>query len=153
MRHTLFRYFIIKILITLDSQPQVSSSLLSASMGYFDHPVIAAQVLSLEGQQALPGFFDRLSVLLGSLLHEYIKSLSTMSQAESWITRYPESDAPSLMDLERNASFGMYFAHYLFDSIRPTLPNTIDVGTIHCRPARYVFVFINLIVPKCSILL
>ena len=110
-------------------------------MGYFDHPVIAAQVLSLEGQQALPGFWDRLSVLLGSLLHEYIKSLSTMSQAESWISRYPEPDAPSLMDLERNASFGMYFAHYLFDSIRPTLPNTIDVGTIHCRPARYVFFF------------
>ena len=29
----------------------VSSSLLSASMGHFDHPVIAAQVHSMEGQQ------------------------------------------------------------------------------------------------------
>ena len=32
----------------------------------------------------------------------------------------------------------MYFSNYLFDAVRPTLPNTIDIGAIHCRKARYV---------------
>ena len=114
----------------------VSSSLLSASMGFFDHPVIAAQVLSLEGQQALPGFFERLYIFLGSLFHESMKTFMTQSQIDLWKSRYPEPELPSLIDLEKNASFGMYFAHYLFDAVRPTLPNTIDVGTIHCRPPK-----------------
>ena len=43
-----------------------------------------------------------------------------------------------LLDLEQKAGFGMYFSNYLFDAVRPTLPNTIDIGAIHCRKARYV---------------
>jgi hypothetical protein len=105
-------------------------------MGFFDHPVIAAQVHSMEGQGVLPGFFDRLYTFLGSLFHESLKQLMTQSQIDIWMSRYPDSNFPSLIELEKNASFGMYFAHYLFDSVRPTLPNTIDVGTIHCRPQK-----------------
>ncbi len=36
----------------------------------------------------------------------------------------------------------MYFTHPYFDAVRPTLPNTIDVGMIHCRPPRYDLCFI-----------
>ena len=65
----------------------VSSSLLSASMGFFDHPVIAAQVHSMEGQQVLPGFWDRLYIFIGSMFHESMKSAMTQSQIDIWKSR------------------------------------------------------------------
>ena len=62
----------------------------------------------------------------------------TQSQVDVWKAKMQNKSVDetiNLWEMERNASFGMYFAHYIFDSIRPTLPNTIDVGMIHCRPA------------------
>ena len=40
------------------------------------------------------------------------------------------------MSLESEASYGLYFSHWLFDAVRPTLPNTADVGMIQCREAK-----------------
>ncbi len=45
-----------------------------------------------------------------------------------------------LLALEREAQFGLYFSHFAFDAVRPTLPNTADVGLIHCRDPRYLLV-------------
>ena len=47
-----------------------------------------------------------------------------------------DPDPVDLLALEQDAAFGMYFSNYLFDAVRPTLPNTIDVGMIHCKEAK-----------------
>jgi len=59
------------------------------------------------------GYFDRLYIFLGSLCHESMKTVMTQSQIDLWKSRYPDPSLPSLIELEKNASFGMYFAHYL----------------------------------------
>lgn len=117
----------------------VANSLLSASMGYHDNPTVATHSASLSGQD-LPSFHERLALFVEFYFIGGIKRLLAKPQEKLWreylLSRGKQPSPYDLWDLERNASFGMYFSHYIFDSIRPTLPNTVDVGFIQCQPPK-----------------
>ena len=51
-------------------------------------------------------------------------------QLKKHVPNYTLLDYPAL---ERNADFGFYFTSPLLGQVAPRLPNTADLGFIHCR--------------------
>ena len=86
-----------------------------------------------------PSFWNRLFTLLFYFLSDTVRRWFSLSLQENLIRDLglaPSGGAVDLLSLEKDAAFGMYFSHYMFDAVRPTLPNTIDVGMIHCKEAK-----------------
>lgn len=86
-----------------------------------------------------PSFKQRLMTMCSYYFYRPIKRFFSTSVQENLLVELGLVDTKlDLLDVESTADFGMYFSHYLFDAIRPTLPNTIDIGMIHCQEARSV---------------
>ena len=45
----------------------------------------------------------------------------------------PSYELSDYSELERNSDFGFYFSSPLLGQVAPRLPNTADLGFIHCR--------------------
>ncbi|XP_063876156.1 UDP-glycosyltransferase UGT5-like isoform X1 [Scylla paramamosain] len=45
-------------------------------------------------------------------------------------------DLPPLLDIERNQSLSLINTHFSIDTPIPLLPSQVEVGAIHCRPAK-----------------
>ena len=75
----------------------------------------------------------------GAVIVRTFSTFSALFNHREWSVKYTSyvsffhRESLDLLSLEREAQFGFYFSHFRFDSVRPTLPNTADVGTIHCR--------------------
>ena len=48
--------------------------------------------------------------------------------------RFPE--LPPLLEMEANVSLSLINSHFSFRKPLPFLPNQIEVGGMHCRPAK-----------------
>ncbi|XP_059089673.1 UDP-glucosyltransferase 2-like [Tigriopus californicus] len=112
--------------------PAVANSLLTTSLGYFDNPTFATTSTYEMAQSETPGLFHRLIAIIIHLGYHHMKQWAFVNTQESLLKDLNISHGTDLLQLESEASFGMYFSHFAFDSIRPTLPNTIDIGLIHC---------------------
>ena len=86
----------------------------------------------------VPGFKQRLMTLLTYYFYRPLKRWFSTGIQEKLLRDLELVDPVQgidLLEVEGTADFGMYFSHYLFDAVRPTLPNTIDIGMIHCKEA------------------
>lgn len=45
-------------------------------------------------------------------------------------------DLPPLLDLERNQSLALVNSHFSVDMTLPLLPSQVQIGAIHCQPAK-----------------
>lgn len=112
--------------------PAVANSLLTTSLGYFDNPSFATTSTYEMAQSETPGLINRLVAMIIHLGYHHMKQWAFVNAQENLLKDLNISFGTNLLQLETEASFGMYFSHFAFDSIRPTLPNTIDIGLIHC---------------------
>ena len=88
------------------------------------------------GPTEVPSFSQRLFTLTTYFFYRPAKrwfSTGVQEQLLLDLGLVDEGRGLDLLEVEQGADFGMYFSHYLFDAVRPTLPNTIDIGMIHCR--------------------
>ncbi|XP_045163477.2 UDP-glycosyltransferase UGT4-like [Mercenaria mercenaria] len=119
--------------------PFNANPILTLAMGYSDNPAFVKWSFNKNGQSETPGFLTRLINFIFFNAFGSVKTLmwlDTQNDVLRELNLLQKDVSIDFLQLERNASFGMYSTHYLFDAVRPTLPNTVDIGFIHCRPAR-----------------
>ena len=132
--------------------PSAANSFLSASMGYLDNPSIATSSMYEESQLVTPSLTERTFGFIINTSYKSLKYWLILRSQENVIEEFEKSythtvrtnnltkdlgkKKVNLAELEEKAAFGFYFSHWLFDSVRPTLPNTVDIGMIHCRDSQ-----------------
>ena len=59
-----------------------------------------------------------------------------LNKVESVVQRVLGDPTVSLSELEKNVSMVLVNSHYSLGHPRPLMPNVVEVGAMHCRPAR-----------------
>jgi len=106
---------------------------LSATMGNFLNP---AYVCDRHNYFARPySFVTRLKNIIKSYIKPfYIKKKFAKIAQEAMDRNMP--GLPSMDSIERNQSFNFVNTHHLLSTVMPLLPNQIEIGGIHVKPAK-----------------
>ncbi|XP_042861922.1 UDP-glucosyltransferase 2-like [Penaeus japonicus] len=106
----------------------------SAVLGNVQNPAYVSG--SLEEYPSPLSFKHRLMNLLQHTLFPlYLRHWSAVPPMQKEVSEiFPE--LPPLLDIERNQSLTLVNSHFSMDVALPLLPSQVEVGAIHCRPAK-----------------
>lgn len=66
----------------------------------------------------------------------HLRSQLVLSRLDGVVQRFLGDPTVSLSEVEKNVSLVLVNSHYSLGHPRPLLPNVVEVGAMHCRPAR-----------------
>jgi len=66
----------------------------------------------------------------------YLRNKLVLSKLDGVVQRFLGDPTVSLAEVEKNVSLVLVNSHYSLGHPRPLSPNVIEVGAMHCRPAR-----------------
>lgn len=73
---------------------------------------------------------------LHRLVSPYLRNHLVLNKLEGVVQRVLGDPSVSLAELEKNVSMVLVNSHYSLGHPRPLMPNVVEVGAMHCRPAR-----------------
>ncbi|XP_076049303.1 uncharacterized protein LOC143029976 [Oratosquilla oratoria] len=80
-------------------------------------------------------FIERLKNLAAHFMQLRVFSMSLLPKIQAEISeQFPE--LPSLMDIKKNVSLTLLNSDHTYDTSVPLLPSQVEIGGIHCRPAK-----------------
>lgn len=91
------------------------------------------QYLSYGDQMTL---WERTINTLVRLASPYLRNHLVLNKLEGVVQRALGDPTVSLSELEKNVSMVLVNSHYSLGHPRPLMPNVVEVGAMHCRPAR-----------------
>ncbi|CAG7786008.1 unnamed protein product, partial [Allacma fusca] len=80
-------------------------------------------------------FRDRLENFLLDLHLKLMTHFSYLPDAEKIYRTYVGENSPSAYDIHKNFTLIFSNTHYTYNAPTPTMPDIIEVGGMHCRPA------------------
>jgi glucuronosyltransferase len=80
-------------------------------------------------------FLERAHNFLGLIYYNYVRNYRYNPAMEAVYKEYFPS-APSVRDIERNASLVLSNSHASLNYPRPLLPDIVETGGMHCRAAK-----------------
>lgn len=103
-------------------------------MGNPEHPAyVPNQYLSYSDEMTL---WERVVNSVARLASPAARRLFVMKRLEGVVQKFLGDDTVSLEEVERNASLVLVNSHHSLGFPRPLNPNVIEVGGMHCRPAK-----------------
>lgn len=79
--------------------------------------------------------WERTVNTLVRLASPYLRNHLVLNKLDAVVQRVLEDPTVSLSELEKNVSLVMVNSHYSLGHPRPLMPNVVEVGAMHCRPA------------------
>nr|XP_045594736.1 UDP-glucosyltransferase 2-like [Procambarus clarkii] len=70
------------------------------------------------------------------LVSPYLRRQLVLNRLDGVVQRFLGDPTVSLTEVEKNVSLVMVNSHYSLGHPRPLMPNVVEVGAMHCRPAR-----------------
>merc|ERR1719495_1545252 len=70
------------------------------------------------------------------LISPYLRKQLVLDRLDGVVQRFLGDTSVSLAEVEKNVSVILVNSHYSLGHPRPLLPNVVEVGAMHCRPAR-----------------
>ncbi|KAG7160269.1 2-hydroxyacylsphingosine 1-beta-galactosyltransferase-like 3 [Homarus americanus] len=80
--------------------------------------------------------WERTVNTLVRIISPYLRSQLVMKRVEGVVQRFLGDPTVSLTEVEKNVSLVLVNSHYSLGHPRPLMPNVVEVGAMHCRPAR-----------------
>ncbi|CAG7729478.1 unnamed protein product [Allacma fusca] len=79
--------------------------------------------------------FERLLNFVGSKMYWGVY-FSCLGEHERIYKKYLGEDLPALADIESEVSLMLLNSHFSVNPPRPTMPDTVEIGGVHCREGR-----------------
>ncbi|XP_045130363.1 UDP-glycosyltransferase UGT5-like [Portunus trituberculatus] len=80
--------------------------------------------------------WERTVNTLVRLASPYLRKHLVLNKLDGVVQRVLGDPTVSLSELEKNVSMVLVNSHYSLGHPRPLMPNVVEVGAMHCRPAR-----------------
>jgi len=112
------------------------ASWVAQNMGNPEHPAyVPNQFLSYSHEMT---FVQRLKNTYMNILTPILRKKLILNRLETTIQHFLNDSSFSISDVDKSASMTLVNNHHAFSFPRPLMPNTVDVGGMHCRKPRKI---------------
>ncbi|CAH0545933.1 unnamed protein product [Brassicogethes aeneus] len=98
------------------------------------HPVLSPNFILQSGRR--PTFWHRLISTLHDPVFRLLYKYHNVPKCNKIVQKYFGDNLPSLTEVEKNISLGLFNRNFVFDEIRPSVPAAVDISSAHINPPK-----------------